>query len=329
MEAQAAADEKPGDRVSPSIAYKAQNRLPDFEEAFQEAEDYVHSLVVAGLSAKDGGVVIVGTVRDIIISDEAQALEQYWDDYAEKEKDLGEILNERPDLLMQARARLDDVPAWGEQPKLSIAEVAKQLFASGDMFDVALVEECWKHRNPPPVPEGDAERPNTAARDAAADITQSVLDDLGDDDDEQDAGEDAAAAAEALAAKIAAAEEAAAADQVVEEEAPPAEEPVDEWQETVKEQLAKVEEMLKDDPDNEQFKELRQTLRRDREGARPPPEPYAVKGQVSCYVIERHNGQMVVMPFDWCEKYRPVDVRNPMSRGTTPSYSQKTILQKQ
>ena len=65
---------------------------------------------------------------------------------------------------MQARARLDDVPAWGEQPKLSIAEVAKQLFASGDMFDVALVEECWKHRNPPQIPEGDAERPNTAAR---------------------------------------------------------------------------------------------------------------------------------------------------------------------
>ena len=84
VEAQAAADEKPGDRDAIQALYKAQNRLPDFEEAFQEAEDYVHSLVVAGLSAKDGGVVIVGTVRDIIISDEAQALEQYWDDYAAK-----------------------------------------------------------------------------------------------------------------------------------------------------------------------------------------------------------------------------------------------------
>ena len=148
VEAQAAAEEKPGDRDAIQALYKAQNRLPDFEEAFQEAEDYVHSLVVSTLSAKDGGVVIVGTVRDIIISDEAQALEEYWDDYAIKEKDLGEILGERPDLLMQARSRLDDVPAWGEQPKLSITEVASQLFASGDMFDVALVEECWKHRNP-------------------------------------------------------------------------------------------------------------------------------------------------------------------------------------
>ena len=55
MEAQAAADEKPGDRDAIQALYKAQNRLPDFEEAFQEAEDYVHSLVVAGLSAKDGG----------------------------------------------------------------------------------------------------------------------------------------------------------------------------------------------------------------------------------------------------------------------------------
>ena len=65
----------------------------------------------------------------------------------------------------------------------------------------------------------------------------------------------------------------------------------------MKEQLAKVEEMLKDDPDNEQFKELRQTLLDEiAKAPAPPPEPYAVKGQVSCYVIERHNGQMVVMP---------------------------------
>ena len=70
-------------RRHPSIVQGAEP-VADFEEAFQEAEDYVHSLVVAGLSAKDGGVVIVGTVRDIIISDEAQALEQYWDDYAAK-----------------------------------------------------------------------------------------------------------------------------------------------------------------------------------------------------------------------------------------------------
>ena len=99
-EAQAAADEKPGDRDAIQALYKAQNRLPDFEEAFQEAEDYVHSLVVSTLSAKDGGVVIVGTVRDIIISDEAQALEEYWDDYAAKEVELEEILGERPDLLL-------------------------------------------------------------------------------------------------------------------------------------------------------------------------------------------------------------------------------------
>ena len=186
--------------------------------------------------------MIVGTVRDIIISDEAQAQNSTGTTTRKRRKISGRF--ERATGPVDASpGAFGRRPAWGEQPSINCGEwrssSSRLETCSTSHWSRSAGSTATLHKYRRATPK----RPNTAARDAAADITQSVLDDLG--EDEEDAGEENAE--EALAAKIAAAERRPLPIRVVEEEAPPAEEPVDEWQETVKEQLAKVEEMLKDD----------------------------------------------------------------------------------
>ena len=215
-EAEAAEKELPGDRDTVQALYKAQNELPDVEEAVEELENRVHGLLVAGLSAVDGGLVIVGTVRGIVLSDEAKASQLYWDTLA------------------------------------SEAEVPEG----------AAPDEA-------PAGEADA----AAAQEAAADITAAVVAAQDDSTDGED--EDGAAATEdgAAAAEIADADD------------------------------------DDDDDDNESSD--------DDDAAAPAPaaeaeaETASYLGSASCYIIERKNGHYVVMPFEWCEKFRPVDAEEP------------------
>ena len=178
---------------------------------------------------------------DIIISDEAQALEQYWDDYAAKGEDL------RRDFERATGPVDASSGAFGRRPRLGRATEAinsgsgEAALDAGDMFDVALVEECWKHRNPPQIPEGDAEAEHGRARRRGRTSRSRSWRTWC--SDEEDAGEEDA---ERPSRRRSPRPRRRPLPRRGRGGGPSRREPVDEWQETVKEQLAKVEEMLKD-----------------------------------------------------------------------------------